>query len=561
VKPVPSILAAPWAIEPEWLRVAFAVWSRGALEQGALAEARAAWQARLAAEPKAEEPGGAVEGTGGTLRIIGDVGVISIVGPLFRHANLFSEFSGGTTYDAIWRGLEAAEKSSAVRAILLRVNSPGGEADGCNELAKGIRAAGERKLIWTYGDNMVASAAFWLASQTARRIVEQTTEVGSIGVRCGLVDDSAHDEMHGIRQIEIVSSVSPGKRNTPIDDEVIGRLQVRIDDLAAVFVEEVAIGMAVSVEKVVSDFGRGDVMIASKALDAGLIDEIGDFNSTLAALSRAALNPVAEEAHAPRPKRGVNMSGKQQQPKVEAGDEADAKHCAGCNEPMHPDADAYCKHCYEGEHDEPDGDEDTDADAEAKGLKAAGLLGAKRSETRVMLAVFARSVLKQLGAATADEALGKAKAGSEAIVELQQARQAAATAEATKAKATVIGTIKGAVEQKKIVIGALSGLVEDDSFIDEPAAGTVRTALSTAPATLAGAVAAFEAANYTARDARRISAYFAIKGAALPSAHRPAPEDEANLRATAAPTAGARKGYSIADAEKNAKAATQGDRR
>jgi ClpP class serine protease len=282
MKPIPSALVGPMAMEPHWMRVMFGVWSRGRLEAGALAQARAEWELRRAAAATADEPT-PVEGTGGTLRLVGEIGVINVRGPLFRHANLITDYSGGTTYDSIWRGIEAAEANRQVAKILFRFETPGGEANGVSELGRYI--AGLTKPKWGYIDGLCASAGFWLGSQCDTLVAEETAEVGSIGVRVSIVDQSAMDQMDGVREIEIISSQSPGKRSHPIDDEVIARLQTRIDDLADIFVADVASGRRVKVSQVLEDFGQGDVMIAGKALRAGMIDGLGNFNSTLKALS------------------------------------------------------------------------------------------------------------------------------------------------------------------------------------------------------------------------------------------------------------------------------------
>lgn len=418
-KPVPSSLAAPWAIEANWLRVVFGVWSRGQLEAAKLAEAKADWEARKSSRPRLDEPSAPVEGTGGTLRVVGSVGVITIDGPLFRHATLFSDISGGTSYDAIWRGLESALANRSVETILLRINSPGGEADGVSELAKGIRAASEQKPVWAYVDGMCASAAYWLASQAQHIVAEETGEIGSIGVRVGIVDDSAAAEAAGIREIEIISSQSPGKRSSPVDDELIGRIQTRIDDLADIFVGAVAEGRGVSVDKVLSDFGQGDVMIASKALEAGLVDEVGNFNGTLAALSSAG-STSSSPARAARAARGATMAIEK---KPAAGGDAPPQEwkCEGCNEMMGASAKAYCAKCAE-----PDGDEDED-EAKALGVDAKAT-AAERRARMVALVGFEQRVFEATGAKSADAAVGRIAAGAKALgdVEAMQAQIAKA---------------------------------------------------------------------------------------------------------------------------------------
>lgn len=405
MKPIPAALCSPMAIEPQWLRVMFGVWSRGRIDAAALAQAKAQWEARQQNRPKLSEPGAPVEGTGGTLRIVGDVGVISVEGPLFRHANLISDFSGGTTYDAIWRGIEASEAHPQVSRSLFRFNTPGGEADGLSELAEAVSRL--RKPTWAYVDGMCASAGYWLASQCDHIVAELASEVGSIGVRAGTVDDSVADEMAGIREIEIISSQSPGKRSKPVDDEVIGRLQTRIDDLAELFIAAVARGRGVSAKTVLEGFGQGDVMIASKALDAGLIDEIGNFNGTLAALAASATSGRAARAE------GRTMKIETSSSKPAAGGDAPEWQCAGCSEMMGPSAKAYCAKCAEPDE---DGDEDEE-EAKALGLDPKASLGARRARAQALVALEGQ-LFALSGVASHEDLLESVKAGAAARGEI-----------------------------------------------------------------------------------------------------------------------------------------------
>ena len=420
MKTLPSALAAPWCIEERWLRVVFGVWSRGHIDSAALSQARAEWDARKASRPRLDDGRAIVEGTGGTLSLIGDVGVIKIAGPLFRHAGMLTDISGGTSYEAIGRGIETALVLPAVRVILLHVNSPGGEADGCSELADRIYAAGAVKPIYTYADGLCASAAYWLSSQTARIYAEMTTEIGSIGVRCNVVDTSAADEQAGVRQIEIVSSVSPGKRGTPIDNTVIGRMQTRIDDLASCFVSSVATGRGVSVDTVLSDFGGGDLMIASKAIEAGLADEIGNFTSTLEALASAA--PTATAAAVAMRGRAMSMS---MSAKEESGKPAPSHpewQCDACNGMMGGSAKSYCEACF-GKSSEKEEDEEDEEDEEAKS--------------------FTASALTILGVDTTAKAMGRMGALLEAEKSSAGLREQAAKLEADSRKHTLKALLEG----------------------------------------------------------------------------------------------------------------------
>lgn len=520
-------LSQPMAIEPQTLRVMAAIASRGRLEAAALAQAKAEWDARRESQATAEEQGGAVEGTGGTLRIIDNVGVLSIEGPLFRHADMFTDISGGTSYNAIWRGLEAALSSPAVRSILLRINSPGGEVDGLNELAEGIAAASDNKPVWAFADNCCASAAYWLASQAVRVVAEPTAEIGSIGVRCGLLDDSKADEMAGLREIEIVSSTSPGKRSRPVDDEVIARVQSRIDDLATLFVEAVARGRGVDPATVLADFGQGDVMIASKAVGAGLADELGDFNSTLAALAGAAVTGTAF-ARAPRTTPGATMPTTEPTATAPRADEDKSPpqlRCAKCQGEC--GATVYCPGCYD-DHDEPDGDEDEAA-----------------------LVVFGSKALALLGTdlAHADEALVAVKRGSDALAQAKAAEEAAKAAAAAAAKKSCVDAIKAALDSGPLALGDVSSLLPFLS--DDDAAAALGVKLADAVGDYEATAAALAGYDFTAADARRIGAYLGNKPSPIPATRR-LPADTESNHAEVAKVAAAAKGhgarvYSIAD--------------
>lgn len=213
------------------------------------------------------------------------VAILSIKGPLFRYANLFTAISGATSYERIAKDFFAALNDNAVKAVLLDIDSPGGEANGCAELAQQIYQGRGVKPITAYVGGMGASGAYWIAAAADRVVANQTAILGSIGVRTALIDDSKWMEEHGFREYVIVSSQSPFKDVDPADESDRARVQQTVDDLAAVFVADVATYRGVSEEKVLADFGKGDVIVGQKAVDAGLADRLGDFEGTLEKLA------------------------------------------------------------------------------------------------------------------------------------------------------------------------------------------------------------------------------------------------------------------------------------
>lgn len=64
-----------------------------------------------------------------------NVAIIPIRGPLFRYANIFTAISGATSYELLARDFNSALVDESVKAILFDIDSPGGEVNGCSELA------------------------------------------------------------------------------------------------------------------------------------------------------------------------------------------------------------------------------------------------------------------------------------------------------------------------------------------------------------------------------------------------------------------------------------------
>lgn len=224
-----------------------------------------------------------------TVSIRDGVAIVPIEGPIFRYANLFSDISGATSIQVLAQDFRTALHNPDVRAILLNINSPGGEVDGTHELAQMIAAARGTKPITAYVSHLGCSAAYWLASAADTIVCDATALVGSIGVLMALPGSDPDQPT-----LEFVSSQSPRKNPDPATDDGKADIQATLDSLAAVFIADVAAQRGVAVETVLSDFGQGGVFVGQQAVDAGLVDRLGSFEATLADLRRTA--PMSREA-------------------------------------------------------------------------------------------------------------------------------------------------------------------------------------------------------------------------------------------------------------------------
>lgn len=270
----------PWLITPEALETIVGVVTREHLDP-ALAE-----QIRLA---RAERPA-ALAMRGGT-PLAGAEGVslrdgvahLAVVGPITRYADIFSYVSGLASVEQVAANFQAALDAPDVRAILLELDTPGGEVTGVAALGEAIFAARGRKPVWAYVDGMAASAGYWLASGAQRIVTDPAGMLGSIGAVLA-VRDPAKAPTAG-RSIEFISSQSPHKRANPTTDDGRAQYQRIVDQTAEAFIEAVARNRGVSVDDVVAHYGAGGLLVGRHAVEAGLADQVGTFETTLAALA------------------------------------------------------------------------------------------------------------------------------------------------------------------------------------------------------------------------------------------------------------------------------------
>lgn len=212
------------------------------------------------------------------------IAILPVQGPMIRHANLFSKISGATSYDMLAVDFKRALDNPDVRAIVLDVDSPGGEANGVSEFADQIFAARGTKPVITYAGGQMCSAAYWVGAASDEIVVSDTSLLGSIGVVMTMKDATERDAKAGIKTYEIVSSHSPLKRAGPDTDEGMARMQALVDSLSDVFVAKVAKYRGTTPEAVLSDFGQGGVRVGQEAVAAGMADRVGSFEQVLSEL-------------------------------------------------------------------------------------------------------------------------------------------------------------------------------------------------------------------------------------------------------------------------------------
>ncbi|HEY1035554.1 MAG TPA: S49 family peptidase [Pseudoxanthomonas sp.] len=236
------------------------------------------------------------------------VAVLPVEGPLFKRAGFFDEISGATSYARLATDFAAALNDPGINAIVLNIDSPGGDAMGVSEFADQIFAARGTKPVIAYVDGQAASAAYWIAASADEVVTSDTGMIGSIGAVLSIQDTRQREAKNGVTTHEIVSSQSPFKRVDPATEVGRSKLQALVDSLAAVFIDKVAQYRAVSAETVMQEFGQGGSFVGQAAVDAGLADRVGSFEGVIEELQARSMNRASGFAAAGGNNQEIAMS-------------------------------------------------------------------------------------------------------------------------------------------------------------------------------------------------------------------------------------------------------------
>lgn len=273
----------PWLITEDGLDQVLAIAAREASDIDAMRQALAARAASPEAVAMRRAP--RLDGTY-DVGLRDGVAVIPVIGPIFRYANLLTELSGATSTQRLAQNFQAALDSPQAHAIVLNIDSPGGQAPGIAELAAQIAAARGQKPIVAYAGDMAASAAYWLATAAGEIVLSETALVGSIGAVMVGTDTSQRDAAQGVRRYKITSAASPLKALDPSTRAGEDQVRAIVDALAEKFIAAVAANRAVSSEMVRQHFGQGGLVPRPEdAIARGMANRIGQFEELLGSLA------------------------------------------------------------------------------------------------------------------------------------------------------------------------------------------------------------------------------------------------------------------------------------
>lgn len=222
------------------------------------------------------------------------VAIIDISGTLLNAQEMGFLSEGEHIVSLLVEKLDRAARDKRVKAVVLRINSPGGTVTASDILHSEIQRFRQRtgKPIIAYFQDVAASGAYYLACATDEIIAERSCVTGSIGVILQMVDLSGTMAKLGISTDAITSGPykdagSPFRKMQPREREVFQGL---VDDFYQQFVSIVAEGREKLSRKDVLALADGRVYTASQALENGLVDRVGTLREAIAAaLGRAGI--------------------------------------------------------------------------------------------------------------------------------------------------------------------------------------------------------------------------------------------------------------------------------
>jgi len=178
--------------------------------------------------------------------------------------------------------LTKAEADRSVKAIVFRIESPGGEIAPCQEILWEIERVGETKTIVVSMGGTAASGGYYISTKADKIVALPTTMTGSIGVISQIMNIEGLLEKLGI-EVETFKGgkykdMYRGFREMTQDEKEI--MQGMIDEYYEQFIEVVAEGRGLSEEEV-RNLATGQIYTGTEAKELGLIDELGDISTAI----------------------------------------------------------------------------------------------------------------------------------------------------------------------------------------------------------------------------------------------------------------------------------------
>lgn len=236
---------------------------------------------------------GAVDAPDSVVASSGSIAVINVSGGLVNRPMRDACGSGPTSYEELRCAFDEAMSDENVTAIVFRMDSPGGMASGCFDLADYIFESRGKKPIVAQVDDMAYSGAYALAAACDEIQMTRTGGVGSVGVYTYHIDQSGYDSKMGVKVTYIFAGAKKvdGNPHEPMSDSAMADAQADINETYDLFVNSVAKYRGMSADDVRATeaqcYGPADALVFK------LADSIGTLEDLVERLSKIEVNDMA----------------------------------------------------------------------------------------------------------------------------------------------------------------------------------------------------------------------------------------------------------------------------
>lgn len=179
--------------------------------------------------------------------------------------------------DGIKRALEQAVADSDVKAIVLRINSPGGEVTASDTIYNAVKKASAKKPVVVYMDSVAASGGYYVACGASKVVASETTLTASIGV---IMESMSYHDLFGKIGLGSQTFTSGAFKDTlsgarPMREDEKVYVQTLVNEMYDRFLSIVSEARKVPKDVLRSTVADGRVVTGRQALAAKLVDQIG----------------------------------------------------------------------------------------------------------------------------------------------------------------------------------------------------------------------------------------------------------------------------------------------
>ena len=184
--------------------------------------------------------------------------------------------------DRLAKKLRRLRLDNKVKAVVLRVNSPGGSASASEVISREVKLMSEEKPVIVSMGNIAASGGYWISMNADRIVAEVNTITGSIGVFGVLFNIQEIANQNGITWdvVKIGKFADLNTTSRPKTEDELVLIQKMVDSIYERFIKNVATARNLAPEKV-EEIAQGRVWSGANAQKLGLVDEIGGIETAI----------------------------------------------------------------------------------------------------------------------------------------------------------------------------------------------------------------------------------------------------------------------------------------